>query len=123
MRRGDGSRRIDAARLPAHTAVMSRGALPGSQLQHTCAAHPAEVRASPSRRGTRSALGFAQTCRAVTAGYDRRMRYVCCMPAGHITASAPIATPSRRGAHSALRLALLSGGGHAHTASGPVRRR
>ena len=45
MRRGDGSRRIDAARLPAHTAVMSRGALPGSQLQHTCAAHPAEVRA------------------------------------------------------------------------------
>ena len=46
MQRGDGSRRIDAARLPAHTAVMSRGALPGSQLQHTCAAHPAEVRAS-----------------------------------------------------------------------------
>ena len=45
MRRGDGSRRSDAARLPAHTAVMSRGALPGSQLQHTCAAHPAEVRA------------------------------------------------------------------------------
>jgi hypothetical protein len=40
-----------------------------------------------------------------------------------IAASAPIATPSRRGAHSALRLALLSGGGHAHTASGPVRRR
>jgi len=38
-----------------------------------------------------------------------------------IAASAPIATPSRRGAHSALRLALLSGGGHAHTASGPVR--
>ena len=34
-----------------------------------------------------------------------------------IAASAPIATPSRRGAHSALRLALLSGGGHAHTAS------
>jgi len=44
MRRGDGIRRSDAARLPAHTAVMSRGALPGSQLQHTCAAHPAEVR-------------------------------------------------------------------------------
>jgi hypothetical protein len=44
MRRGDGSRRSDAAWLPAHTAVMSRGALPGSQLQHTCAAHPAEVR-------------------------------------------------------------------------------
>ena len=60
---------------------------------------------SPSRRGTRSALGFAQTCRAVTAGYDRRMRYVCCMPAGHITASAPIATPSRRGTRSALRCA------------------
>ena len=60
---------------------------------------------SPSRRGTRSALRFAQTCRAVTAGYDRRMRYVCCMPAGHITASAPIATPSRRGTRSALRCA------------------
>jgi hypothetical protein len=33
MRRGDGSRRSDASWLPAHTAVMSRGALPGSQLR------------------------------------------------------------------------------------------
>jgi hypothetical protein len=29
--------------MPALTAFMSRGALPGAQLQHTCAAHPAEV--------------------------------------------------------------------------------
>ena len=111
MLRSDEDPRVSSARMlqlrPGQCATGHDGGVGGQPRRIDASAPIAAPHrcVSPSRRGTRSALGFAQTCRAVTAGYDRRMRYVCCMPAGHITASAPIATPSRRGTRSALRCA------------------
>ena len=85
--RSDEDPRVSSARMlqlrPGQCATGHDGGVGGQPRRIDASAPIAAPHrcVSPSRRGTRSALRCAQTCRAVS-----RVRPACCMPAGHARA-------------------------------------